>query len=237
MYGVWLSIVETTTRSTGRGKERLSRDAVAAAAIALVDAEGLDALTIRRLATDLGVTPMALYWHFKDKDALLDGIVEAMLGEVRLPDEASPAAAWDARLRELLAALLDVLAAHPAAADLVKGRFLQNEPGRVITEQVLSLLRGAGFSAERSSQLAVSALLFLTGLVTGMPGLAVGVEAEQREQEIRTKWATLQALPPKRYPCLIESAESLTDCASGDQWLDLGLDTLMAGIRGQVTGA
>src|SRR5665213_3657639 len=57
-------------------RERLSRDVIAAGAVALADREGIDAVTIRRLATDNAVTPMALYWHFKDKDAVLDGIAE-----------------------------------------------------------------------------------------------------------------------------------------------------------------
>jgi TetR/AcrR family tetracycline transcriptional repressor len=214
-------------------KTRLSRDAVTLAAVALADTEGLDALTIRRLATDLGVTPMALYWHFKDKDALFDGIAEAVLAEVRLPEGAGDPESWDAQLRTLLDALLDALAAHPAVADLVKGRFLQNEPGRQITERVLALLRTGGFSAEQASQLAVYALLFMVGLVTGMPGQAIGSSEEEREQQVRDKWASLQALPPKRYPCIIDSAESLTDCAATEQFLQLGMDTLMAGIRGR----
>jgi TetR/AcrR family transcriptional regulator, tetracycline repressor protein len=214
-----------------RTKERLSRAAVTRAAIALADAEGLEALTIRRLATELGVTPMALYWHFKDKDALHDGIVEAVLAEVRLPDEGG--GSWDVELRTVLDALLDALAAHPAIADLVKGRFLVSEPGCELTERVLSLLRAGGCSAERASQLAVYALLFMVGLVTGMPGQAIGASEEEREQAVRSKWAALQALPPKRYPSILDSAATLTDCAASDQWLALGMDTLLAGIRGQ----
>ncbi len=215
----------------GRTKERLSRSVVTAAAVALADAEGLDALTIRRLATDLGVTPMALYWHFADKDALFDGIAEAVLSEVQVPEAGE--GEWYDDLRTLLDALLDALAAHPAAAELVKGRFLENETGCELTERVLTLLRAGGFSAERSSQLAVYALLFMVGLVTGMPGQAIGATDEEREQAVRSKWAKLQALPPQRYPCLLASAETLTDCAASDQWLSLGMDTLMAGIRGQ----
>jgi len=53
---------------------RLSREAIVVGAIALADAEGLDAVTIRRLAQEHGVTPMAMYWHFSDKDSLLDGL-------------------------------------------------------------------------------------------------------------------------------------------------------------------
>ncbi|GAA4711427.1 TetR/AcrR family transcriptional regulator [Nocardioides conyzicola] len=214
-------------------KVRLSRETVTQAAVALADTEGLEALTIRRLATDLGVTPMALYWHFKDKDALFDGIAEAVLAEVRLPEATDATAPWDAELRTLLDALLGALADHPAVADLVKGRFLQNEPGRQITERVLSLLRAGGFSPEQASQLAVYALLFMVGLITGMPGQAIGSSQEERDQQVRTKWAALQALPPKTYPCILDSADSLTDCSATEQWLELGMDTLMAGIRGR----
>ncbi|MBZ5739819.1 TetR/AcrR family transcriptional regulator C-terminal domain-containing protein [Nocardioides mangrovi] len=213
-------------------KERLSRETVTRAAVSLADSEGIEALTIRRLATDLGVTPMALYWHFKDKDALFDGIAEAVLAEVELPEETG-AETWDGELRVVLDALCAALAAHPAVAELVKGRFLQNDAGCEITERVLALLRAGGFSTEQASQLAVYALLFMVGLVTGMPGLVIGSDEEEREQAVRRKWASLQALSPKRFPCIIESSASLTDCAASDQWLDDGMDTLMAGIRGR----
>ena len=72
------------TRRSG-ARERLSRDTIVAGAIALADAEGLDAVTIRRLAQDHEVTPMALYWHFKDKGELLDGIAERLFADMRLP--------------------------------------------------------------------------------------------------------------------------------------------------------
>src|SRR6476620_10513894 len=67
-----------TRRSRSGDRERLSRDTIVAGAVALADAEGLDAVTIRRIANDHQVTPMALYWHFKDKGELLDGIPERL---------------------------------------------------------------------------------------------------------------------------------------------------------------
>jgi TetR/AcrR family transcriptional regulator, tetracycline repressor protein len=221
--------VATKTQAPGRQKEKLSREAVARAALDLADAEGLDALTIRRLATTLEVTPMALYWHFKDKDALLDGVAEAVLGQMRLPDDAS--APWDVRLRALLDALLGALAAHPAAAEVVKTRILLNDPGRELSEGVLGALRAGGFPTEQASQIAVYALQLLTSLVVGRPGLAIGQSEEEREQQVRTKWAALQALSPRRFPHIIECADSLTDCDESDEWLSLGMDTLMSGIQ------
>ncbi len=221
-----------TTAKTTAAKDRLSREAVARAAINLVDTEGLEALTVRRLATSIGVTPMALYWHFKDKDALLDGVVEQLLSEVILPDDAA-SATWDERLRDVLDALLAGLAAHPAVAGLIKKRILLNDPGREIAERILRLLREGGYSPEQAAQLGVYSLLSMTSLVADEPGLAVGASEDEREQEVRARWAALQALSPKRFPILIDSAATLTDCTTSEQWLDLGLDTLMAGIRGQ----
>lgn len=222
------------TTTTAPMKERLSRDAVARAAIVLADADGLDALTIRRLATGLGVTPMALYWHFTDKEALLDGVAEQLLAEVHLPADEDDVA-WDLRLHEVLEAFLAGLAAHPAVAGLAKKRILLSDPGREITERVLKLLRRGGFSPEQSSQLGSFALLTMTSLVTDEPGLAIGATEEEREQGVHTRWTALQALSPKRFPHVIDSAASLTDCAASEQWLGFGMDTLMAGIRGQAT--
>src|SRR3954468_9816449 len=105
-------------------KERLRRDDVTGRALALADAEGIDAVTIRRLAADLGVTPMALYWHFQDKERLLDGVAELVLAQVTLPAAAEPRP-WDERLREGFDDRLAGLAAHPSVVDVVKTRILQ----------------------------------------------------------------------------------------------------------------
>ena len=66
-------MANTRAREAERG--RLTKQAVVQRALALADADGLDALTIRRLATELGVTPMALYWHFRNKEELLAGLL------------------------------------------------------------------------------------------------------------------------------------------------------------------
>src|SRR5689334_9393027 len=81
--------VGTTARSGGRAAP-LSRDVVLAAALALVDEEGADALTLRRLADRLGVNPMAAYHHVHGKDAILDGIAELVTQDIHLRDESGP---------------------------------------------------------------------------------------------------------------------------------------------------
>jgi AcrR family transcriptional regulator len=216
------------TRTTT--KERLSRDTVTERALAMADAEGIEALTIRRLATDLGVTPMALYWHFSDKERLLDGVAELVLSQVELPadDESRP---WDQRLREVFDRLLAVLAAHPSVTDVVKTRILLSEPGLELAERVLGLLRGAGFPPEQAAQQAIYSLLFLVGLVTGEPGVMPGEEDDEaRDARLRGKWAALQALSPKRYPHILEAALPLTTCDDSQEWRTAGLDLLLAGL-------
>src|SRR5271156_4058035 len=100
--------------SRGDGERaRLTRRAVVDRAMHLADSAGLDSLTIRKLAQELGVTPMALYWHFRSKDELLDGLAERVWSEIDVDVDAE--APWPDQLRGLLESLLQVLRAHPAA--------------------------------------------------------------------------------------------------------------------------
>src|SRR5215467_14655895 len=98
-------------------RTRLSKQAVTERALALADASGPDGLTIRRLAQDLGVTPMALYWHFRSKEELIAGVTDRIWRELRT--DVDPAAPWPAQLRGLLESLIDVLRAHPSASQLL----------------------------------------------------------------------------------------------------------------------
>src|SRR5215208_8474794 len=95
----------------------LTPQTVVKGALALAEAEGLEAVTIRRLAKKLGVTPMALYWHFRSKDELLDGMAARIFEEVDLSVDAS--AGWQEQLRALLGSMLGVLRAHPSTAILL----------------------------------------------------------------------------------------------------------------------
>jgi TetR/AcrR family tetracycline transcriptional repressor len=215
-------------------KERLTRETIVDSAMALADAEGLDAVTIRRLAQDQGVTPMALYWHFRDKDLLLDGISERVLSEVVLPGPQDAAdAPWDERLRELLSALLDVLRAHPAIADLVRTRILGCLPGLELSERAFGLLREAGFDADQTAQIGIQALHTLVMLVTGEPGQRIGNEADEAvRQRMRTKKAALQTLSPDHYPNVLDCADGMTGAPPGSAYYGLGLSLLIEGIRG-----
>jgi TetR/AcrR family transcriptional regulator, tetracycline repressor protein len=217
-------------RSGPVARERLSRDTIVDGAIALADAEGLDAVTIRRLAQDHEVTPMALYWHFKDKGELLDGIAERLFAGVRLP--APSRKPWPEQLRSILEALSDALRPHPEVAGLVSDRVLSSEAGLTVAERTLALLRHAGLSTEQAAQVGGYLLNAVAMLVTSEPGREYGPDSEARDDAIRRKTASLSGLPLRRFPSVVSSASVLAACPSPDAYFSLGLDMLIAGVIG-----
>jgi TetR/AcrR family transcriptional regulator, tetracycline repressor protein len=216
--------------SASSTRERLSRETLAAGALALADREGLDAVTIRRLATDNSVTPMALYWHFKDKDAVLDGIAEQVYSSVVLPEPTD--APWDDQLRAVLMAVLAAVRPHPLAADLLAPRIMKSEAGLVLAERVIGMLRRAGFSAQDATQIASFLLCSIITLVTSEPGKYAPLPGEAQEDLQRAKRAQLESLSPKAFPYLIESARFFLECDDEESYFTSGMDFLVAGTRG-----
>lgn len=214
-------------------KERLSRALLSASALELADREGLDAVTIRRLATDNSVTPMALYWHFADKDALLDGIAEQIFADVVLPEPTDEP--WDVQLRAILLAVLAAIRPHPLAADLLAPRVMRSEPGLVLAERVVGMLRKAGFATEAASQTAAFLLCSIVTLVTSEPGKNSALEGDAFDEETRRKRAQLDSLDPKRFPTLLESAQYFLHCDDESAYFRRGIDFLVRGTVGVLT--
>jgi len=132
-------------------KSDLSRAAIVERALTVMDSDGPEAVTIRRIAQEFGVTPMALYWHVANKDELLAAMGDALLAGVVPPPATG---SWSVQLRGVIESLIANLSQHPAAAGLVFPRVLVTEPGLRITEFTLTLLEDAGFSREQAVDLA-----------------------------------------------------------------------------------
>ena len=209
-------------------RTRLTRAAVVDQALALADKSGLDSLTIRKLATELGVTPMALYWHFRGKDELLNGLAERIWGEIDLTvDRAAP---WTEQIRRLLESLLTVLRAHPAAPELLLGSEKMNsEPARNATELTLDILRTAGFTPEDASFAARSVLWTGITLVMSEPGIESLDDAERTELQ-RKKQVTLATQSSAKYPRLVECAVPMTACDNPEKHYEFGVDVFIGGL-------
>jgi len=211
-------------------KVKLDASAVIDAAYEVVDHEGLDALTIRHLAGRLFVTPMALYWHFADKQALIDALVDQMWRDARaILADPTRTEATPATLHHVIEALVQAFRVHPALAALAPMRVLECEAGLDITEDALAMLCDMGLTPRQAAFAARMALTSAIMLVSTMPGVQLP-DDESRDEMLRVKRATLSSLPPQRYPFLIAAGPDLVDCDDPEGYFSSGIDMIVAGI-------
>jgi AcrR family transcriptional regulator len=207
---------------------KLTKDAVVDRALGLADASGLDALTIRKLATELGVTPMALYWHFRSKEELLGGLVERVWSEIDV--DVDPTAPWPDQLRALLESLLAVLRAHPAASKLLLEFDMQTKATMRAAEVSLEILLGAGFDPDRAAGIVRYALWTGIMLVMSEPG-AEWLSAEERAEHMRIKQISYATLPPASFPRLVQCAIPMTSYSDPESHYQLGVSIFIAGVE------
>lgn len=124
-------------------RDPLTRDRVLQAALAIADRGGLADLTMRSLATALGVSPMSLYHHVRNKDDLLDGLVDLVFSEIALPE---PGGDWRTQIRRRSHSAREVLGRHPWAVGLMESSRVPGPANLRHHEAMLAVLREAGFS-------------------------------------------------------------------------------------------
>ena len=130
------------TQTIQAARVPLTRDRVLAAAIELADRGGVDALSMRKLGQELGVEGMALYRHVRDKDDLLDGLVDAVVAEI---EPSAPTGGWKAGMRALALAAREVMVRHPWAPALLVGRPTVGPATLAHIDAVLGILEAGGF--------------------------------------------------------------------------------------------
>lgn len=129
----------------------LSRARVAEAAVALADDAGLDGTTMRRLADDLGVTPMALYKHVANREELVDAMVDHIVGEMIAPDadpDAVTAETWKSALRAQVTASRAVVLRHPWSVEAIETRTLASPVVLAYMDRLMRILFAGGLSAD-----------------------------------------------------------------------------------------
>jgi AcrR family transcriptional regulator len=210
--------------------EKLSKSTVAERALRLGDEEGLEAITIRRLAQALGVTPMALYWHFKNKDELMLGIVDHVLDGVRAPRAATDP--WPTQLRAMVEGLVTVMRAHPILADLLHS--VEKDEAASFsrtTDDALTLLTRAGFDVQEAFWVAGYLLHGAIGLVSGSPDCPPLVPARDVAEWRRQKRLKMERLPADQFPMLVAFAATYQEEPDPERYFAFGVDLLMAGVE------
>ncbi|GAA0422710.1 hypothetical protein Aca07nite_24300 [Actinoplanes capillaceus] len=210
--------------------DRLTKAAVAERALRLADEEGLEAVTVRRLAKELGVTPMALYWHFKNKDELLLGMVDHVLSGVRAdPATGGP---WQKRLRNVVETVVGVMRAHPSLPVLLHAvDKTQTESFNRATNDTLALLTEAGFTVEEGFWVASYLLNACIGIVGAQPGCPPGLPSEQEPEWRRQKRVQLETMPADRFPMMIALAASYRDEPDMEHYYTFCVDLLISAVE------
>ena len=181
----------------------VSRTAIIERALVIADREGLAEVSLRRLAQEFEVTPMALYHHIRDKSALLSGMIDLVLRRVDVP-ATNKRSSWVEELRGLLQSFVEVRKRHPCTADLVHSPVDSNEANR-LTETTLGLLRRAGFPPP----VAMAILQQCSSLLTqrsfreqdqslAVELLVLGAQGLRRQQKKKRPSRNVRPAPPKK---------------------------------------
>jgi AcrR family transcriptional regulator len=201
----------------------MSRDRVLRAAIGLADEGGIESLSMRRLAQVLGVEAMSVYYYVANKDAILDGIVDIVVGEFEL---ASGGADWKAAIRRSAISAHDVLMGHPWACNLMMS-VKRVSPARLrYMESLLRRLREAGFSAKMTHH----AYHALDSHIIGSTLWQAGYSSNKGLEDVAKKFVP-KAL--REYPYLAEHAEQhfVKSKRKGVREFDFGLDLILDGLE------
>ena len=220
-------------RRDGNGTGTITRHAVLAAALEIIDRDGTDALSMRRLARALNRDPMILYRHAPNKAALLDGIAETVLAQLRV-DSADPD--WAGQLRQVARRFRTLALAHPHVVPLIVTRPLatplaQRPPGTLRPlEDILALLTRAGFTGPDALHIYRALSGFLHGHVLDELQ-ELTVSPDETDDLLRLG---LHRLPVGEFPLLRGLAPVLASY-DGAAELERGLDILLTGLTATLT--
>ena len=212
------------SRPRGRpklGQSSLSRTVILATALRLIDTAGVEALSMRRLAAELGVDPMALYHYVPGKRALLQGVIALVFGELQVAVEAG--APWPNRVRSFARAYHGLIQAHPLlarhlAADADAGA----EAALPANEALYAALADAGLSPRLT-------VLAADVIVDYLHGYALGAAAGDLDERA-TMLSRLSQYPAEQFPVLRRVYGKFNAGAFIGDW-QAGLDLILAGLR------
>jgi AcrR family transcriptional regulator len=209
-------------------RQPLSRRRIVDAALALVEEHGLAGLTMRRVASELAVTPMSLYNHVSDKAELIDLMVDLILGDV-VADPLDEEIAWQEQMRRVAWAMFRVWSAHPGFARVYCEGVTAGPNGLATIERVLRILRQAGFADEDAAHGFFLLWHYTMASLLVAPTRPVSLHARSRRSDGTARGRQelyFSALAPTDIPNLI----AVGDYMSGSDF-DFGLNMVLAGLE------
>jgi AcrR family transcriptional regulator len=206
----------------------LSKERVLRAAVELADREGIDALSMRRLAKELGVEAMSLYNHVANKDEILVGIVELVASEVEDPSTEG-GLDWKTAIRRSAISTHDAFIRHRWSCPLMMKTAAMIPSRMRWMEALLRTLREAGFSPNLTHH----AYHALDSHITGFTLWQVSFPFQNREELIDLAAEFMKAIPVDEYPYVIEHAQEHLDEPDPNEpnEFDFGLDLILDGLE------
>jgi AcrR family transcriptional regulator len=207
----------------------LTRERVLHAAVGLADRDGLEGLSMRKLGQELGVEAMALYRHVRDKDDLLDGVLELIVGEIGRP---APVRAWKARLRRQVMEARRVMLRHPWARRVLEERGTSGPAILAYIESILAILHDGGFSLD----LAHHSMHVLGSRIFGF---SQDLFEDSSEEPSPTSDAIAMGAMAARFPRITELATSVSHegvlgACDDDVEFAFGLDLILDGLERRI---
>jgi AcrR family transcriptional regulator len=216
-----------TTSTTARSRRApLTRERVLAAALRLADAGGIDGLSMRKLGQALGVEAMALYYHFANKERVLDGIVDLVFGEIDVP---AVDVDWKTAMRQRAISLRDALLRHRWAIGLMESRTNPGPANLRHHDAVIGNLRAAGFEMA----MVATAYSLLDSYIYGYAMTKMNLPFDDTSDIVELSESMLAPFAPGEYQNL---ADFLTEHAMKPGYdfaheFEFGLDVLLDGLE------
>lgn len=203
-----------------RPDRKLSREAILDAALHLIDEAGFNALSMRRVAAELGVTPMALYGHVKTRADVVDSVTARALGIADI--ELESGLPWERQLILVMRRLRRALSQHPGVIDVLVAQFVQGPAMDHVRERLLGVFRSTGLSLQQSVDWAVALSSYTLGYSV--------MERARRRKSPADEFKRLRRLPKAEFPNLTRTARYFVDLAS-ERAFERGLAALVKSIR------
>jgi AcrR family transcriptional regulator len=221
--------------ATGRQPRWLNREVIAEVALAVVDTDGLDGLTMRRVADEMGTGPASLYAHIADKNEMIEAALDLAIGEVQLPEVIDPDR-WADQLKEIARHSREVYGRHGDLARAGLGNIPTGPNALRLVDVMLALLRASG-AGDRVAALAADMIGLYITAVAFEEGIEanVGVKVDHDQafhERLRKFW---MSLPPDQFPNLVAMAIPLT-AGDGNERFEFGLDLIVRGIASRAAG-
>ncbi len=223
-------------------KPQLSREAIIAAALRIVDSEGLDAVSMRRVAQEFGTGAASLYAYVANKDELLDLLFDQIMGEVadRWPGTEPTAENWRELAKQSVRLAVEVLGGHRDVARAFQGRIPFGPNGLRVVEIQLAIMRAGGvpaqinaFAGDLMGQFIVSTVVENESWRARYPEM----EPSQIVEQMSEIGDYLAALPAERFPNIVALSGSLINLDPDFDRFELGLEVLLRGIASFIGAA